>query len=161
MKFFEILKELFSHQPPLLGNFVKLKKLHEDAIIPTYSKKGDACCDVYSLESVKLLPGQRRVFRTGIALGIPNGYEVQIRPRSGLAAKNGFTILNSPATIDSGYIGEILIVGINMGQSDLIIDKGDRIAQMCLKLVHIMDFVEVDKLSNTERNTGGFGSTGK
>ena len=104
--------------------------------------------------------GKTAIVPTGLFFEIPNGYEIQIRPRSGLAAKNGVTVLNTPGTIDSDYRGEIKIILINLGDEDFVINSGDRIAQMIVAPVTQADFSIVENLSETERGTGGFGSTG-
>jgi dUTP pyrophosphatase len=140
---------------------VKIEKVHKDAIIPTYGHLGDACCDLYVVEDYLIPAGQRRLLRTGIAIEIPTGYEVQIRPRSGLALKYGLTIVNAPGTVDAQYRNEITILLLNTGEKAVSIHKGDRAAQMCIKPVYTMHFTEVDKLSDSERGLGGWGSTGK
>ena len=126
---------------------VKIEKVHNDAIIPTYAHHDDACCDLYAIEDYTLKPRGRGLLRTGIAIEIPTGYEVQVRPRSGLAFKQGFSIVNSPGTVDAQYRNEIRVISINMGDKLIAIRKGDRIAQMCIKPVYKMQFKEVDKLS--------------
>ena len=140
---------------------VKIEKIHKDAIIPTYSHHDDACCDLYVVENYIIPIGQRRLMRTGIAIEIPTGYEVQLRPRSGLAFKQGLTLVNAPGTIDAQYRNEIRILAINLGEKPVAINKGDRAAQMCIKPVYTMMFLEVDKLSDSDRGLGGWGSTGK
>ena len=130
--------------------------------IPDYASLGAAGIDLAAAleEAVILRPLQRVLIPTGFALGLPAGYEAQIRPRSGLAAKYGITVLNSPGTIDSDYIGEVKILLINLGESDHKISRGDRIAQMVIQQVCRVEFSEVDALTRTERGTQGFGSTG-
>lgn len=140
---------------------VKIERSHEDAIIPTYAHTDDACCDLYVVEDYVIPVGQRRLLRTGIAIEIPTGYEVQLRPRSGLSWKKGLTLVNAPGTIDSQYRNEIRILAINLGEEMVAIRKGDRAAQMCIKPVYTMVFSEVDKLSDSDRGLGGWGSTGK
>ena len=158
---------------------LKIKKLHEDAIIPTRSNPTDSGLDLYSIESTIIHQGQYKTISTGIAIQLPKPveigvyptelgvdyrqtviFEAQIRPRSGLAAKNGITIVNSPGTIDSGFIGEIKVILRNEGSDIFHIKKGDRIAQMVICPVFIPEVVEVSKLDNTKRGDGGFGSTG-
>ena len=114
----------------------------------------------YLTEDVVLKKGMRKLIPTGIFMEIPSGYEVQIRPRSGLAIKNGITVLNSPGTIDSDYRGEICIILVNLGDEDFEIKSGDRIAQIIVAPVTIGNFIQTDFISVTERGSGGFGSTG-
>jgi len=140
---------------------VKIEKVHKDAIIPTYGHHDDACCDLYVVEDYLIPAGQRRLLRTGIAIEIPTGYEVQIRPRSGLALKYGLTIVNAPGTVDAQYRNEITILLANLGVQPAAIRKGERAAQMCIKPVFKFNFTEVDKLSDSDRGHGGWGSTGK
>lgn len=140
---------------------VKIEKVHKDAIIPTYAHHDDACCDLYVVEDYIVPVGQRRLLRTGIAIEIPTGFEVQIRPRSGLAWKQGLTLVNAPGTVDAQYRNEIKLLAINLGEKPVTFRKGDRAAQMCIKPVYRFNFNEVDKLSDSERGLGGWGSTGK
>lgn len=140
---------------------VKIQKLRKDAIIPTYAHEGDACCDLYSSENYTLNRWTRRLLKTGIAVEIPPGYEIQVRPRSGLALAHGLTVLNSPGTIDSQYRNEIMVLAINLGDNKIAIRKGERIAQMCIKPVYTINFTEVGELSDSDRGLGGWGSTGK
>ena len=139
---------------------IKIKRLHEDAIIPTYAHDDDACCDVYSLETGVLRPGDYARFRTGIAIEIPSGWEVQVRSRSGMAFKYGVKVLNAPGTVDAQFRNEIMILLINHGDQLYKVMKGDRIAQMCVKPVYKMEFTEVNELSESDRGLGGWGSTG-
>ena len=140
---------------------VRIEKLDSHAIIPTYAHSDDACCDLYIVEDYTIRKGQRRLLRTGIAVEIPTGYEIQIRPRSGLAFKHGLTLVNAPGTIDAQYRNEIMLLIINLGRSPVSLRRGDRVAQMCIKPVYKMEFEEVDKLSDSDRGLGGWGSTGK
>ena len=139
---------------------VQIKKIKENAIVPKYAHKGDAGVDLYSTEDYILKPGERVLVSTGIQIAIPEGYEAQIRPKSGLALKNGLSIVNTPGTIDAGYRGEIGIILINHSQEEQKIEKGKKIAQMVIKKVEQAEFEEVDGLDETSRNEGGFGSTG-
>ena len=140
---------------------MKVKLLHKDAIVPSYAKTGDAGMDLYSIEQVWIPARARAVVKTGIAIELPLMYEAQIRPRSGLAAKHGITVLNAPGTIDSGYRGEIMIILLNTSAEAYMINVGDRIAQMVIaEYVHTSIRV-VEELSETQRGTGGLGSTGK
>lgn len=128
--------------------------------LPDYATAGSSGADLASAERCVIAPGQRRLVGTGVFLEIPQGYEVQIRPRSGLAMKHGITLLNAPGTIDSDYRGEVKIIVINHGSDPFSIEVGDRIAQMVLQPVYVMDFREENDLSETDRGAGGFGSTG-
>ncbi len=132
------------------------------ATIPEYKTAGAAGADLCALlDSPLTIPaGKFAMVPTGLFFEIPEGYEVQVRPRSGLAAKNGITVLNTPGTIDSDYRGEIKVILINLGQSDFTINSGDRIAQMIIAPVIQAKFEITESLSETERGTGGFGSTG-
>lgn len=131
-----------------------------DNPLPQYQTEGSAGMDVSSNEDITISPGWRQAVGTGLYLEIPKGYEVQVRSRSGLAIKNGVSVLNSPGTIDSDYRGEIGIILINEGTYPFEIKKGDRIAQLVLQPVIQMKFEEVEELSDTERGSGGFGSSG-
>jgi len=139
---------------------LKVKKLVEDAIIPTYATEGSAGFDLYSTDEFIINPSERFLVSTGIAFDIPSDYEIQIRPRSGLASKFGITVLNSPGTIDSDFRGPVSIILYNSGHTSYRINKGDRIAQGVLARVDKATFEEVGKLSTTIRNESGFGSTG-
>jgi len=140
---------------------LKIKKLHNDAIIPAYQSELAAGFDLHAIEDYVLKKGERKLIKTGLAFEIEPDYEVQIRPRSGLAFKYGITVLNSPGTIDADYRGEIMVLLINLGKEDFEIKKGERIAQAVISPVIQAEFVEVDELSDTKRGKGGFGSTGK
>ncbi len=131
--------------------------------LPEYQTPGSAGVDLCAWieHDIVLLPMQREVVPTGIFLEIPQGMEAQIRPRSGLAAKSGVTVLNSPGTIDSDYRGEVKVILINLSDRDFIIKTGDRIAQMVIAPYVQVEFDEVQELSNTQRGAGGFGHTGK
>lgn len=139
---------------------IQIKKAQKDAIIPKYARKGDAGVDMHSTTRGVILPGESVLIKTGISAEIPEGYEVQIRPRSGLALKHGITVLNSPGTIDAGYRGEIGVVLINHGLKAFVYDKGDRIAQGVVNKVEEASFIEVDELTDSERGEGGFGHSG-
>ncbi|MBS3100399.1 dUTP diphosphatase [Candidatus Pacearchaeota archaeon] len=140
---------------------LKFKKLREDAVIPSYAHPGDAGMDLCSAEDFILEPKKRKLISTGLSVEIPVGYEIQTRPRSGLAIKNGISLVNSPGTIDAGYRGEIGIIIINHGEENFEIKKGDRIAQAVMNKIENAEIIEVDKLGDSERGAGGFGSTGK
>ncbi|NTS65796.1 dUTP diphosphatase [Sphingomonas sp. HHU CXW] len=132
-----------------------------DLPLPDYATAGAAGMDVIAAENVTLAPGARAAIATGFALAIPNGYEVQVRPRSGLALKHGVTCLNTPGTIDSDYRGEVKVILANLGQEPFVVGRGDRIAQLVPAPVLRADLVEVDSLDATTRGAGGFGSTGR
>lgn len=141
---------------------VQVKLLHNTAQVPAYMTKSAAGMDVFACldETLQLLPGQRCLIPTGIALAIPVGYEGQVRPRSGLAIKKGLTLVNSPGTIDSDYRGEVKIVMINHGQSPVTVAAGERIAQLIIAPVERACLSLVEELDTTDRDAGGFGHTG-
>ena len=132
------------------------------AVLPVYKTAGAAGADVcaFLTQPVTIPPLGRAMIPTGLCLAIPEGYELQVRPRSGLAAKNGVTVLNTPGTIDSDYRGEVKVILINLGAEDFTVNNGDRIAQLILAPVTTGSFTPVAALSQTERGAGGFGSTG-
>ena len=134
----------------------------KDLPLPEYESSSAAGMDLRAaLEKPLILKsGERTLIPTGLQMSIPVGFEAQIRPRSGLAIRNGITMLNSPGTIDSDYRGEVKVIAINHGDEDFIIQHGDRIAQMVIAPVVQFNVEEVDKLDSTERGEGGFGSTG-
>jgi dUTP pyrophosphatase len=132
----------------------------EGLALPAYATAGAAGMDVLSAEDVTLAPGARHAVATGFALAIPPGYEIQVRPRSGLALKHGITLPNTPGTIDSDYRGELKIILINLGQEPFAIQRGDRIAQLVLAPVLVAEWQEAEMLDGTARGEGGFGSTG-
>jgi dUTP pyrophosphatase len=140
---------------------LQFKKLEETAIIPEFKTEGSAGMDISSIEDVSLAPGQFKIVKTGLACAIEPGYEVQVRPRSGMACKHGITVINTPGTIDSDYRGEIGVGLINLSQGQFDIKKGDRIAQLVVNKIEQPIIKVVDELDETERGTGGFGSTGK
>ena len=141
---------------------VRVKRLNHGAglALPAYATSGAAGMDICAAESLNLRAGKRHAVATGFAFAIPDGYEVQVRPRSGLALKNGITCLNTPGTIDSDYRGEVKVILANLGDEDFVINTGDRIAQIVVAPVTQGVMVEVEALDDTERGTGGFGSTG-
>lgn len=128
--------------------------------LPAYATAGAAGMDVVSAEDVTLAPGARHAVATGLALAIPEGYEIQVRPRSGLALKHGISVPNTPGTIDSDYRGELKVILINLGAEPFAIARGDRVAQLVLAPVVQAAWEEVAELDATERGAGGFGSTG-
>lgn len=129
--------------------------------LPTYATEHAAGLDVTAAEELVLQPGQRHAVATGFAIAIPEGFEVQVRPRSGLALKHGITCLNTPGTIDSDYRGEVRVILANLGTEPFEVRRGERIAQLVPAPVLQAAFVEVEQLAETERGTGGFGSTGR
>jgi len=141
--------------------YVKIQQLHAHAVQPAYQTQGSAGMDVHSVVDLTILPGKTALVPTGIALGIPDGYEAQVRPRSGLAFKYGVTVLNSPGTIDSDYRGEVKVILINHGDQEFIIRRGDRIAQLVFCPVNRATLIVTGELDTTARGQGGFGSTGK
>ena len=128
--------------------------------LPAYATGGAAGMDVVSAEDVSIAPGDRHAVATGFALAIPTGFEIQVRPRSGLALKHGVTVPNTPGTIDSDYRGELKVILINHGSESFAVRRGDRIAQLVLAPVVQARWNEVDELDQTARGAGGFGSTG-
>jgi dUTP pyrophosphatase len=129
--------------------------------LPAYASSEAAGLDVTAAEDLTLAPGERHAVATGFAIAIPHGYEVQVRPRSGLALRHGITCLNTPGTIDSDYRGEVKVILANLGREPFEIRRGERIAQLVPAPVLRADFVEVAALEETERGAGGFGSTGR
>lgn len=142
---------------------IEVKRLsHGEGLpLPAYATEHSAGLDVVSAEDLTLEPGARHAVATGFAIAIPHGYEVQVRPRSGLALKHGITCPNSPGTIDSDYRGELKIILANLGSEPFEIRRGERIAQLVPAPVLRAAFLEVDELDSTERGAGGFGSTGR
>src|SRR5438270_11415822 len=142
---------------------IKLQRLpHGQGLpVPTYATDGAAGLDVVAAENVTLAPGQRHAVATGFSVASPGGYEVQVRPRSGLALKHGITCLNTPGTIDHDYRGEVKVILANLGSEPFEVRRGERIAQLVPAPVLKADFVEVATLSETSRGVGGFGSTGR
>ncbi len=140
-----------------------IKKLHKNIILPEYKTDGSSGMDLMANveQTVKILPGEKKLISTGIMVAIPEQYEIQIRPRSGLAAKNGISVLNTPGTIDSDYRGEIKVILINLGKDIFQINKNDRIAQMIVCPIIKVELKEVESLPETVRGEGGFGSTNK
>lgn len=128
---------------------------------PSYATAGAAGMDIVAAEDLDLAPGTRHAVSTGFAMAIPEGYEVQVRPRSGLALKHGITCLNTPGTIDSDYRGEVKVILANLGDAPFPIRRGDRIAQLVPAPVQRAAFTAVESLDETARGAGGFGSTGQ
>jgi len=147
---------------PLAPIDIRVKRLPHGAglPLPAYATPQAAGMDVVSAEDVTILPGGRHAVATGFALAIPDGYEVQVRPRSGLALKHGISLPNTPGTIDADYRGELKIILINLGDVPFVIARGDRVAQLVAAPVQMARFEEVEELDETQRGAGGFGSTG-
>ena len=142
---------------------VLFKRLNQKAKLPSYKTSGSSGMDLMACvdEPIIIKPNESKLIPTGIAIAIPEDTEVQIRPRSGLAAKSSISVLNTPGTIDSDYRGELKIILFNHGKDEFTVNDKDRVAQMVLMPVHKMDIEEVEILPNTLRGKGGFGSTGK
>jgi len=142
---------------------IALKRLpHGEGLpAPAYATTGAAGLDIVSAEDIVLRPGDRHAVSTGFAIAIPPGYEVQVRPRSGLALKFGVTCLNTPGTIDADYRGEVKVILANLGAEPFEVKRGERIAQLVPAEVAAARFIEVESLDDTQRGAGGFGSTGR
>lgn len=144
---------------------LELKRLEHglDLPLPAYQSDLAAGLDLLAAvdDPVTLAPGERMLVPTGLSMALPAGFEAQVRPRSGLAAKHGVTVLNTPGTIDADYRGEVKVILVNLGQEPFLISRADRIAQMVIAPVLQAEITEVDVLSETDRGTGGFGSTGR
>lgn len=151
-------------QVPMTPNSVdvfRLQRLDRDLPMPQRAHRGDAGVDLYATEDLVLQSGERALVGTGIALGLPLGFVGLIHPRSGLALKHGISVVNTPGTIDADYRGEIKVCLINHDLHEpFVVKRGDRIAQLVIQRVELVDFVEVDALDETERGAGGYGSTG-
>ncbi len=142
---------------------VLIKKLNQKAQIPAYKTAGSSGVDLmaFTENKISIPPNKSALIPTGLSIAIPNDTEIQIRPRSGLAAKSNLTVLNTPGTIDSDYRGELKVILFNHGDKEFIVNNGDRIAQMVLMPILKIEFEEVENLPQTIRGLGGFGSTGK
>jgi dUTP pyrophosphatase len=140
---------------------VRFKRLNSDAHVPFYASAEAAGADLFASERTVIPAGGQRVVGTGIAIELPLGFEAQVRPRSGLAAKHGISINNTPGTIDSDYRGEIKVILINHSSQDFTVDFGHRIAQLVIVPIFRAVFVDVPELGDTQRDAGGLGSTGK
>ena len=141
---------------------ILIKRLSDKVVLPKYETEGSSGLDLaaHINESVKIKPGSTAIIPTGLAVSIPKNFEIQIRPRSGLAAKNQISVLNTPGTIDADYRGELKVILINLGAKSFLVENGTRIAQMVLCPVVKANLKEVKTLDDTERGSGGFGSTG-
>ncbi|GAA3025943.1 dUTP diphosphatase [Streptosporangium longisporum] len=141
---------------------VLIHRLDADLPPPSYAHPGDAGADLHAAEDVELLPGERAVVGTGVAIALPDGYAAFVHPRSGLAARHGVTLVNAPGTVDAGYRGEIRVTLLNTDTKDAVrLRRGDRIAQLVIQKVERAVFHEVDRLPGSARGAGGFGSTGR
>ncbi|MBC7247165.1 MAG: dUTP diphosphatase [Actinobacteria bacterium] len=142
------------------GVRLRLRRLVPDVELPSYAHEGDAGLDLRSAEDVVLKPGGRALVGTGFSMALPEGYAAFVQPRSGLAAKHGISIVNTPGLIDCHYRGEVKVILVNLGEEEFTVRKGDRIAQMVVQRVERAEPVEVEELDETPRGEGGFGSTG-
>lgn len=142
--------------------YVKQNERAKGLPLPRYMSESAAGMDIVAAvdEAITLMPGDIKLIPTGLSIALPQGYEAQIRPRSGLALKHGITLLNTPGTIDADYRGEIGVIMINAGQEAFVIKRGERIAQMVINKYETAEFITVEELDETERGTGGFGHTG-
>ena len=141
---------------------IQIKKLSDSVTIPKYETPGSSGMDIaaHIADNIIINPGEKALVSTGFSISIPEGYEVQIRPRSGLAAKKNITVLNTPGTIDADYRGEIKVILINLGKEKFVVKNGERVAQMVVCPIVQVHLEEVKELSETVRGSGGFGSTG-
>jgi len=140
---------------------IQILRLDPELPVPSYAHPGDAGADLFAREDVILAPGERRLVPTGLAIALPEGYVALVHPRSGLAHRNGLSIVNSPGTIDAGYRGEIQVCLVNLDPSTPIeLSRGDRIAQLVIQRFESAEFVEVAELPDSVRGAGGYGSTG-
>ena len=141
---------------------ILIKRTSKNVSLPKYETSGSSGMDISAFikNNIEIKPGEKSIISTGFHLSIPKGFEVQIRPRSGLAAKKSISVLNTPGTIDADYRGEIKVILINLGKEKFIIENGMRIAQMVVCPIVQAEFEEVNDLSITDRGSGGFGSTG-
>lgn len=149
-----------SHEIPPIPVMVKRLDHFAGLDLPDYATQGASGMDVLAAEDVTLAPGERHAVATGLALAVPHGFEIQVRPRSGLALRHGITVPNTPGTIDCDYRGELKVILINHGDAAFQVRRGDRIAQLVLAPVARASWLKVDELEATARGKGGFGSTG-
>jgi dUTP pyrophosphatase len=140
---------------------LQIQREDKEVTLPNYAHPGDAGLDLFSAENCVLKPGERKIVATGVRIALPVGYEAQVRPKSGLAAKHGISVVNTPGTIDAGYRGLVGVILINHGTEDFAVEKNMKIAQMVINKVENAEIEEVDSLDETSRGEGGFGSTGK
>ena len=143
------------------GVSVEVLIVAEEEFLPKYANPGDAGADLKSTEDVIIPARSRALVHTGVRIALPNGYVALVHPRSGLAAKNGVTVLNTPGTVDAGYRGEIMVTLFNSSETDFEVKRGDRIAQLVIQQVESARFIQVAELPESERGARGFGSTGR
>lgn len=148
------------HSPAEVPVMIKVLPHGEGLDLPAYATDGAAGMDVVSAEDVTIEPGARHAVATGLSVAIPAGFEIQVRPRSGLALKHGISVPNAPGTVDSDYRGEVKVILINLGSAPFEIVRGDRVAQLVLAPVTRASWLQVEELDDTARGEGGFGSTG-
>ena len=139
---------------------LRVRRLTPSAVLPTYARPGDAGLDLHASAATVIGPGETATISTGIAIELPSDTEAQVRPRSGLARRHAVTVLNTPGTIDEGYRGEVGVILINHGQTPFQVEVGMRVAQLVVQRRATIEVLEVDALSDTDRGSGGFGSTG-
>jgi dUTP pyrophosphatase len=140
---------------------ILIRRLDPDVPLPAYAHPGDAGADLTTTVDVRLAPGERALVPTGISLALPEGYVALVHPRSGLAARCGVSIVNAPGTVDAGYRGEVKVLLVNLDPgAEVVLARGDRIAQLVIQQVETARFVEVDRLPESVRGSGGYGSTG-
>ena len=144
----------------MAGHTVMISKISDDAKLPSYAHEDDVGMDLYSVEELVIKPMERKLVGTGIKIELPKNIEAQVRPKSGLSAKFGLSVLNTPGTIDPGYRGEVKVIIINLGNEEYKIEKGSKIAQMVFNEIKKPKIKIVDELTKTKRGEGGFGSTG-
>jgi dUTP pyrophosphatase len=150
------------HPEPANGVEILIQRLDPGLPMPSYAHPGDAGADLHAAEDAELLPGERAVVGTGLAIALPEGYAAFVHPRSGLAARHGVTLVNAPGTVDAGYRGEIRVTLINTDAKEPFrLRRGDRVAQLVVQRVERGVFREVEHLPESARGTGGFGSTGR
>ena len=141
---------------------VLIQRLDPDLPLPSRGNPGDAGWDLFARRDAHLEPGERQMIPTGVAIALPPGFVGLVHPRSGLASRYGFTLVNSPGTIDAGYRGEICVIGVNTDPTiDVQLQRGDRVAQLIVQRVHEVEWHEVDELPGSHRGDGGFGSSGR
>lgn len=147
----------------MIGAQIKRLPHNQDLPLPRYMTEHSAGMDLYAavISETKISPGEWKLVPTGIAMALPAGYEAQVRPRSGLALKQGVSILNTPGTVDADYRGEVGVILMNHSKQDLVVKRGDRIAQMIINKIERIEFEEVAELPTSDRGAGGFGHTGK
>jgi dUTP pyrophosphatase len=139
---------------------VKVKRLDNEVKVPSYAHNGDSGMDLYANEKVLLESLERKAVGTGLVIEVPEGYEAQVRPKSGIALNHGVTVLNTPGTVDSCYRGEVKVIIMNLGREPYLVERGKKIAQLVFAKVEKAKFEEAHELGTTTRNDGGFGSTG-